>query len=246
MDTEKIQIVLGENVNKAELIIREGTAVKELEPKAPVKTNIQGVIGTPLEYLTKRIGTGQFSQERAVLFVDREKISIQLVFNENDEYNRGVVTGILEQHPKFVKFQINSGEEWRPQELGLFFKMNRSFFPDLKENMRLVSDLMNFTATVNNKIERSIKESGSKTDNFSQVVNSNLPEKFILNIPVFKGTLPETVEVETFAKINGHEVSFILLSPGAQTALEDIRNRIIDEQLEKIKDVAPFIAIIEI
>lgn len=34
-------------------------AIKELEPKAPIKTKLSGVIGAPVEYLTKRVATGQ-------------------------------------------------------------------------------------------------------------------------------------------------------------------------------------------
>ncbi len=246
MENEKLQIVLGEGVTKAEVIIREGAAIKELEPKAPVKTDIAGVIGTPLEYLIKRVKTGQFTQERSVLFIDREEIKLKLVFNEDNEYLRGVVAGTLEAHPKFVEFGINTGKVWTPTDLGLFFKMNRAFFPDLATNMKLVTELMNFSATVNNKIERSVKENGDRTDNFAQVVNSNLPEKFTLNIPIFKGMPAEMLEVETFASINGREVAFTLLSPGAQATLEDLRDKVIDEQLAKIKEVAPDIAIIEV
>ena len=57
---------------------------------------------------------------------------------------------------------------------------------------------------------------------------------------------PETIEVETFAQVNGREVSFVLLSPGAQATLEDLRDKVIDEELSKIREIAPEIAIIEI
>ena len=105
---------------------------------------------------------------------------------------------------------------------------------------------MNFTATVNNTLERSVKENGDRKDNFTQVVNSNLPESFTLAMPIFKGMQSETLEVETFAQISGREVSFLLLSPGANQALEDIRNKVIDEQIVAIKEVAPNIALIEV
>lgn len=246
MNTEKFQINLGDNISKAEITLREGAAVKELELKAPVKTDISGVLGAPLEYLTKRVSTGQFSQERSHIIVNRENITIQLVINEDDEYLRGKVIGKLEFHPKFEEFGINAGIVWTPTDLGMFFKMNRAFFPDKTVNMKLVTDLMNFTATVNNTIERSVKENGGRTDNFAQIVNSNLPGSFVLNIPIFKGLPAETLEVETFAKVSGREVSFVLLSPGANQTLEDIRDKAIDEQLDKIKAIAPKIAIIEI
>ena len=245
MENEKLQIVLGGGVTKAEVVIREGQAVKELEPKAPIKVKISGVIGVPVEYLTKRVKTGQFTQERSHLLVNREEIKLSLVINEDNEYERGQVDGTLEFHPKFTEFGINTSKVWTPTELGMFFKMNRAFFPDKATNMKLVTDLMNFSATVNNKIERSVKENGSQTDNFAQVVNSNLPERFTLTIPIFKGMKAETLEVETFAKINGREVAFILLSPGANQTLEEIRDKAIDEQLKQVREIAPDIAIIE-
>lgn len=246
METEKLQINLGAGVTKAEVILREGAAIKELEPKAPIKTSLSGVIGAPVEYLTKRVKTGQFTQERSHIIVNREKITLSLVTNEDDEYNCGKVDGTLEFHPKFKEFGINTGKVWTPTDLGMFFKMNRAFFPDRSMNMKLVSELMNFTATVNNKIDRSMKENGDRTDNFAQVVNSNLPASFMLQMPIFKGMKAETLEVETFAQINGRDIAFILLSPGANQTLEDVRDRAIDEQLEQIKTIAPSIAIIEI
>lgn len=126
------------------------------------------------------------------------------------------------------------------------FKMNRAFFPDMGENNRLVSQLMNFTATINSNIQRGAKETGDRTDNFSQVVNSNLPEKFTLQIPLFKGMTAERIEVETFVQIDGRDVSFVLLSPGAQATLEEIRDHAIDEQLDKIRELCPAIPILEL
>jgi hypothetical protein len=217
-----------------------------LNRKHRSKQTFSGVIGAPVEYLKKRVATGQFTQERSHLIVNREDIKLSLVINEDDEYNRGRVAGTLEFHPKFVEFGINTGKVWTPTELGLFFKMNRAFFPDRATNMKLVSELMNFSATVNNKIERAMKENGDRTDDFAQVVNSNLPPSFVLNVPIFKGMDAETLEVETFAKVNGREVAFTLLSPGANQTLEEIRDKAIDAQLEQIREIAPNIAIIEV
>ena len=99
---------------------------------------------------------------------------------------------------------------------------------------------------MNNQIERAAQENGNRTDNFAQVVNSNLPEKFTLSIPIFKGGKKEDLEVETFAKIDGRNVAFVLLSPGAEETLESLRDKAIDEQLVAIKEIAPDIAIFEV
>lgn len=246
MQNEKLQINFAPGMAKAELVLREGVAPKELEPKAPVKTQLNGVIGAVVEYLTKRINTGQFAQKDCHILVNRENIEITLIINEADEYKRGEIVGKLGYNPKFVEFGINGGKIWTPTELGMFIKMNRAFFADRSENMKLVSCLMNFTADVNNKIDRAVKENGNRTDNFAQVVNSNLPESFTIQMPIFKGMQPETIEVETFAQVNGREVAFVLLSPGAQATLEDLRDKVIDEQLKQIREIAPEIAIIEV
>lgn len=246
MQNEKLQINLGQGTQKAEVIIREVKEVNELPILKPVKIDLSGTIGAPFEFLSKRADQEeQINQKRCHIIVDREKITIKLVFAENDEYLKGSVQGKLDFHPKFKEFGINTGEVWTPTQLGMFFKMNRAFFTTKENNMELVTTLMNFTAYVNNKIERSAKESGDRTDNFEQVVNSNLPKSFNLVIPIFKGTAAETIEVETFAQIDGRSVGFTLLSPGAQATLEEIRDKAVDTELDKIREICPDIAIIE-
>jgi hypothetical protein len=244
----RIEVRLPENYagGTVEVVLREGQAVRQLDPMAPVKTKLSGVIGVPAEYLKKRVWTGQFTQERSCLTVNREEILLSLIINEDDEYLRGQIDGKLDFHPKFIEFGINTGKIWTPTELGMFCKMNRAFFPDREANMKLVTDLMNFTATVNNKIEKSARENGDRTDNFAQLVNSNLPPSFALRIPLFKGMGFEMLEVETCARIDGRAVAFALLSPEANHMMEGIRDKVIDTQLEQIREIAPNIAIIEV
>ena len=107
--------------------------------------------------------------------------------------------------------------------------------------MMLVSTLKNFKAKVNQDIERSKEENGSKVDNYSQVVDSNLP-----NIPLFKGFACEEIEVEIYADVDGRDVSLSLVSAGANEAIEEYKNKVIDEQLEQIRHIAPDIVIIEV
>ena len=206
--------------------------------------NVNGTINAPYEYLTKRIDC--INQKDCHIIVNREKITIELVVNEADEYTRGTIAGTLQFHPKFEEFGINTGKVWSPFDFAMFCKMNRAFFADKNANMNIVSACKNFTAKVNNQIERAIQENGNRTDNFAQVVNSNLPESFTLSIPIFKGGKKEDLVVETFAKIDGRNVAFVLLSPGAEETLEDLRDKSIDEQLNAIKAIAPDIAIFEV
>jgi len=246
MKNENLVINLEDGQKTAEIVIREVSKVNELEVKAPVKIRLHGTIGAPTEFLFKRKSEpDQINPKRCHVIVDREAMQIVLITNENDEYLTGLVSGALESHPKFKEFGINTGKVWTPTSLGMFFKMNRTFFTSREDNMKLVSTLMNFVGTVNNSIERAANERGDKTDKFEQVVNSNLPASFSLKIPIFKGMPHYNIEVETFAQINGKEVSFTLLSPGAQALVEDIRDNVIDEQIALIRDISPDLAIIE-
>jgi len=246
-----MQIVFGEGESVKELIIREGDAAKILDPMPPVKTDLSGVIGAPVEFLRKRLDglvkaeIGQIIPERCHVIVDRENITLELVINEHDEYLKGSVVGTLIQHPKFSEFGINSKKNWTPNDLGQYFKMNRAFFNDMEENMKLVSNLKNFIADVNAKIEKQKDDSGSFKDNFSGVVTSNLPGSFKLHIPLFKGTPPEDIEVEFYANVSGREVTLQLFSPGACQLTEEIRDKVIDDQIFEIRTLSPGIAIIE-
>ena len=79
-----------------EVIIRKGEAARAADPlptKAPIKTNIKGVISTPLDWLEKRVKT--IDQLKSHIFVDREAMSITLT-NEDDEYHKGTIVGTAE------------------------------------------------------------------------------------------------------------------------------------------------------
>ncbi|NCB42889.1 MAG: hypothetical protein EOM59_09740 [Clostridia bacterium] len=247
MDSDKRVVVnIPEGTTQAEVTLREGEAVKQLAPKAPVKIDLSGVIGAPVEFLEKRLSEAdQINPKRCHVLVDREKVSIALITSENDEYTTGKIVGKLQTHPKFIEFGINSNKSWEPNELGQFFKMNRAFFPDKTANMKLVTELKNFEATVNSKVEKQKSEKGDFKDNYSGVVMSNLPEAFTLLIPIFKGMPAETIEVEFYASVNGRDVSLQLVSPGACQLLEDLRDKVIDDEVAKIRQLSPDIAIIE-
>lgn len=246
MEKEKLHINVTPGMGPAEVILREGKA-PELPPVLkPINIDIKGSLGAVAEYLAKRVNTGEFEQKECHILVDREYMTIDLVVNEKDPYKIGNISGKLEIHPKFNEFGINSTRVWSPTDLGMFIKMNRACFEDRGANMTLVSTLLNFTATVNNKIDRAIQENGSRTDNFSQIVNSNLPASFMVYLPVIKGYPPVSVEVETIAKIDGKNVMFVLISPGAAEIVELTKNDAIDKELEKIRNIAPEIAIIEV
>ena len=246
MQNEKMQINLGQGVTKAEVVIREVDNVNELPVLEPEKVNIVGTIGSIFSFLEKRWKCEeQISHEHTHIIVDRDNLSMTLVANETDARNKIVILGKLQLSRQFTAFHINDGYAWEPLVLSQFIKMNRAYFSNREENMKLVSVFKNFKAKVNTDYERDRKENGSFTDNYSQIVDSNMPDRFSVVLPIFKSTAPKTIEVETYASINGHDVTVQLMSPSAQEVVDQTLDAIIDEQIAAIREIAPEIPFIE-
>lgn len=246
MDSQKYQINMAPGVDEATVrVIELGEDNYVLPTLEPLRVVLNGTIDAVHEYLTKRLDAGQFEQKNCHILVNREKLSITLITNETDERNQATVTGSLAYYPKYVQFGINTDKMWEPTGLSKFLKLNRAVFPDVSQNMELVSILKNFKARINQKVENSREDNGSRADNFSQVVNSNLPKSFVVAMPIFKGRPVEQIEVELLADVDGRDVKLALCSPGAEVIVEEERNKAIDEQLDLIRSLAPEIAIIE-
>ena len=245
MAENKLNVVVPKDYNGTpiQVILREGKASNVIDPKEPEIVVIDGTIEAPQRWLEKRIDL--IDQKASNIIVNRDTMKIALTTDETNYY-RTKISGTLEASQEIKAFGINTDKSWEDSKRSQFFKMHRSFFKDKTENMELVSKLKNFKAKINQDIERSREENGSKVDNYSQVVDSNLPKSFKLNIPLFKGFAPEEIEVEIYADVDGRNVSLSLVSAGANEAIEEYKNRVIDEQLDGIRQIAPDIVIIEV
>lgn len=245
MSENKLNVVVPKDYNgkPIEVVLREGQAPVALDPKEPERVVISGTIDAPFRWLEKRIEL--INQKATNIIVNRDKMGLALTIDETNYYQTEI-NGILQASKEMQEFGINVEKKWDPIKLSQFIKMHRAFFTDKSQNMMLVSTLKNFKAKVNQDIERSKEENGSKVDNYSQVVDSNLPKSFKLNIPLFKGFACEEIEVEIYADVDGRDVSLSLVSAGANEAIEEYKNKVIDEQLDAIRQIAPDIVIIEV
>lgn len=247
MQAEKFQVNMGDKEVTQTLVIREAQGVNELPVLEPLKNEINGTIDAPFKFLEKRwdAADNQIDHNRTHIEVDRDHFSVLLICNETDKRNIQQVCGQIQFSKQYLDFHINDGYQWIPEELGQFCKLFRTYFPDKQQNMKLVSILKGFKAKINTDVQRDVKENGSYTDNYSQIVDSNIPSSFHIRIPIYKGQKQEDLEVETMAHIDGRDVTLQLISAGAVDTIEEARDRLIDEQLNKIAEIAPEIPIIE-
>lgn len=249
MDPEKLNIFFPEGKDKAELIIRQvnDEVKKELPILEPDKVSISGNITAIFDFLAKRWNAedNQIDHCRTHILVDRDNLKMTLVVNETDSRNKKTVTGTIQLSRQYTAFGINKNL-WESTDLGNFFRINRSYFEKKETNMTLVNLLKRFTAKVNTEVEREEKDNGSVTDVYRKVVDSNLPDAFTVRIPIFKGSAAEVFTIEIIAHVEGKHAVLELISPDAEAIVEEVRDKLIDEQIAKIQELAPEIPIIEV
>lgn len=243
-DNEKLKQAITEEIARTttgelELTIREGQASDVWEPR---DFNLSGNLDTPYRWLQKRLST--IDPLEATIVVNRENLIIDLYVDERNKgfFNQSI-TGRLNTDPAHLKFGINSGRYMSTFALADLIKMNRSFFTDPSVAMNLVSGLKNFKASIQKKLESSDNDRGNKSVIFDQVMTSNIPEGFTLNLPIFKGQPKVHLKVEVY--INAETYECTLISPEANDLIEEARDKQIDRQLADIRNLSDQIVIIE-
>jgi len=264
----KIENYTGEK--PIEIIYREDNPVDRLETiqaKIPEAFNIAGIISAPADWLEKRVE--DIEQHNARVEVMREQGAIKLILNERnchvslaehiDEdvtYNaaindhimqRSTVIGSIQFTEIFKRLHINEEDSWiDPQKLAAFFRLNRSIFHDLEENMVLVSILKNIKAKINADYEKTKDTyTGSRTEFYQQSVEHNLPKSFDICIPIFKGAPAEKYNVEFDVDIVDGKILLQLKSPAINDQVESSRDEIINKELDRIRTIASDLVIIE-
>lgn len=198
-------------------------------------------IESPLRYLQKRVK--QIDLLSCHLTVDRERLMLQLTINENS-YFMDHIQGVLKLSPEYERMGVNSYDYATPLVMSERIKMNRSLFENQTQAMELVTQLRQFRARIDKDIEQNIDlNKGDKKLTVIQSVETNLPKKFNLFIPIFVGLPKQVVEVETY--FNPDDLTCCLVSPQANDIMQNIKDTEIDRQIAEIITIAPELLIIE-
>ena len=230
------EIKLNVQSKEGELIIRKGEA---LPLEAIQGINISGQIDTVARYLKQR--KDEITPKKCHILVNRDNYEISLKVNEDYETGSNISGAIL-LDSKFKEFGINTGKSWTTFELSDFIKMNRAFFQKSDEAAKLVLSLRKFKAKVDKDIENANDNKGNYSILKRQKVESNLPDNFKVNLPIFKGKDPEVIELEV--NIDAENFNCTLISPQAKEIEQTTVNRYIDDQIKEIEEISPDIVII--
>ena len=91
MSENKLNVVVPKDYNGTpiEVVLREGSAPKALDPKAPEKVGISGTIETPFRWLEKRVEL--INQKASNILVSRDNMRIYLTIDETSFYQASIV-----------------------------------------------------------------------------------------------------------------------------------------------------------
>jgi hypothetical protein len=176
--------------------------------------------------------------------VDALKFSITLIVDEDSAYFKQIKGQLALSDEILSKFQINSSKEWSSHDLAELIKMNRRYFESKDAAMKLVTTLRNFKAKVEKEIENIKDDKANFRALKAQKVESNLPDDFNINIPIFKGMEPETINVEIV--VNQNTLDCRLVSPDLEQLIYDLSQKAMSGVVSAITEFCPELVIINI
>ena len=124
-------------------------------------------------------------------------------------------------------------------ELSKKLKMMRSIFVSRGEHATVVNALKQIKAKLNQIVESQDDSRGNTSASFEQTLESNVPEKFALKLPLLEGE--EVVEFEVNVFIEGNtsgSLKCYLESMDAADLIEEAVDKRIDEEIKIINQYA--------
>lgn len=235
----KQEIIL--NAVGNELTIREG---KALELKEPQKIAIVGDINTVATFLTRRYAEGNqlaeslqyVDKNKAIVYVDRQNMSIELDLDSENFYG-AVVKGSVELSDELKPFCINQNKIFRREELVKVLKFNKIAFDDPEMHFKVITAYQAFKTVANVQVEQKNDVRGNRTNNFDKSVSTDLPETFVLNLPIFKNQEKRRFMVEICLDVTDGSAGFWFESVELKELIEVEKDVIINKQLESCKDL---------
>lgn len=227
--------------NTNEIIIREGSALPQVPPK---KVVIAGDIKTVSSFIEKRKdismpvgnpGLQQINRDRALVTVDKAALSIKLELDPENEYGTEV-TAKLAYTPELEQFFINKNKLFNREELIKLIRFNKIWFWDAEAHDKLLKAYQAFTATVNANIGKTSDTRGNVDNTYKKTVETNVPDSFVLNIPIFKGMDKRRFRVEIAIDSTDASTKFWFESVELNDIIQIESQAILEKELESCAD----------
>ena len=198
------------------------------------------MIASPADFLIKR----KPDPSKSIVTFSLTRGRIELLIDENSPYSTKV-TGEIRKNPKFVSWGINEGKEYNTFELADKIKMNRHLFAKVEVAMKLVTELKNFKMKLDKEMEASTNNRGTTKAMVAQSIKeNNIPESFIIRLPVFEGEPATEVIVEIY--IDPNTMLCSLVSPDLDAYIEQHLEKAVLTQIARIMESSPELPVLSI
>lgn len=236
---EKISEKISEKI--IENVIENGVMkIQILTGEAPEQHNnqcvtIMGNIDAPSRFIQAR--HKDFSGIARHCLVSETEGIIELIINPQSKTDMHRIIGEIKVSKKFNDLGINNNSKsYQPEQLHQKLKLMRSYFPDKSSHTSLCKELKNLTAKIQREIEDHDDERGNVKQKFRQTVESNIPNEFIMSLPLIEGEPPQDISMSINLVASGTSTILCYLqSMDAADIIEETFKKRIEEEVEKLQ-----------
>lgn len=223
-----------------DLVIRTGDAEDIIKPR---KIDIRGDVNAVTQYLSLRLPDNHrastlqdIDPAKAIVIVSVEKGTI--TFESDPNHPLGTtITSSLTTNPDLQKFCINTETKYSKDSLVRLLKHARRFFPNVDQYESLVEKLMRLNLDMHLGIKTESDFRGNKDVAVRKSVRTDVPEYFILSMPLFKGAPPTTFKVDICLDVTDGSVQFWLESAEMTDLGEVYKHNAMAERVKEIEQL---------
>lgn len=228
-----------DQVEGGQVIIREGDA---LPLKEPLALSITGDIHSVAIFIKNRrpASANQYQiidPGQAVITVDKKASTITLRTHPNDVYGT-TVTGVLEISDELKTFRVNDKKLLSQKEVIDILRFNRIYFRDADRHQEVLMAYQRFTYKTESDGHSNAKDrSGNHSSAISKSVTTNLPDNFVLKVPIFKGEAEKQFRVEICLDVTEGSAKFWFESEELVEIIQVEKEFIFNRELSECSDL---------
>lgn len=225
------------NLEGNSLVIEERTGKLPDLPPIP-KTQgvvVNGVLGSVFEFLSYRLPL--IDKQVSIVTVDRKELTITAETNPTVPELSDTVTGSIDINPDLKSFKINAvGNQFSRETLLGFLRTNRQYFPNKEAHMQLLSAVKNLNLRVSIQNDRNEDNRGNRSSDFNKTVAAeNIPLSTIIEIPVFVGERPVSIQLDICYDTSENNIYFWFESAELNEIIYNASEWRLQEEIDKIK-----------
>lgn len=230
---EKIEVnLMGGQPGGSTVTILEG---KANTPREPLNLNLSGDIRSVSTFIKNRMAIGHHQQivlsDNTIITANKDAGTILLQTDPNNYYGT-TVTGKLEISEALKAFRINEKGTMSQKDVIDILKFNKVHFRDRLQQDALLRSYLAFTYKTETDGGNKADTRGNKATSFNKSVTTDLPEDFVLKIPIFKGEDTKEFRVEICLDVTDGSARFWFESTELHELIEIEKEIIFKRELE--------------